>query len=50
MTILDCCMSLKGIKKLGCVGSCGYAPASVKNNLNVRFEQQCTRARVNIEP
>ena len=30
MTILDCCISLKRIKKFGCVGSCGYAPASVK--------------------
>ena len=30
MTISDCCISLKGIKKNGCVGSCGYAPASVK--------------------
>jgi hypothetical protein len=31
MTILDCCISLKIIKKeFGCVGSCGYAPASVK--------------------
>ena len=29
MTILDPCMSLERIKKL-CVGSCGYAPASVK--------------------
>ena len=32
MTILDCCISLKGIIKIGCVGSCGYAPASVKEN------------------
>ena len=30
MTILDCCISLKRIKNFGCVGSCGYAPASVK--------------------
>ena len=29
MTTLDCCISLKWIKKIGCVGSCGYAPASV---------------------
>ena len=32
MTILDCCISLKMIKKnFGCVGSCEYAPASVKS-------------------
>ena len=30
MTILDCCISLKIIKKFGCVGSCKYVPASVK--------------------
>ena len=29
MTLLDCCISLKG-EKNGCVGSRGYAPASVK--------------------
>ena len=35
MTILDCCISLKMIKKIfGCVGSCGYAPTSVKYRLN----------------
>ena len=33
MTISDCCISLKRIKKFGCVGSCGYAPASVKTFL-----------------
>ena len=32
MTILDPCMSLEQIKKFGCVGSSGYAPASVKYN------------------
>ena len=31
MTISDCCISLKMKKKIGCVGNCGYAPASVKS-------------------
>ena len=31
MTILDPCMSLEWIKKIGCVGSCGYAPDSIKS-------------------
>ena len=33
MTILDCCIVYKfgnDQKNFGCVGSCGYAPASVK--------------------
>ena len=33
--LLDCCKSLKRIKKIGCVGSCGYAPASVKSLLKI---------------
>ena len=40
MTILDPCMSLERIKKvLVCVGSCGYAPASVKRNIMSFFYQ-----------
>ena len=35
MTILDPCMSLERIKKNGCVGSCGYAPASVNISLQL---------------
>ena len=30
MTILDYCISLRVIIKIGCVGSCGYVPASVR--------------------
>ena len=36
MTILDCCISLKRIKKIGYVGSCGYAPASVIYKTDVK--------------
>ena len=37
MTILEPSMSLERIKKIGCVGSCGYAPASVKSSLKNFF-------------
>ena len=38
MTILDCSISLKIIKQFGCVGSCGYAPASVKLTFTTDLE------------
>ena len=37
VTILDCCISFKIVKKIGCVGSCGYVPPSVKSALWVIF-------------
>ena len=45
MTILDCCISLKGIKKFGCVGSCGYVPASVKTFMRDIFKNEYFRKR-----